>query len=46
MFCWGLVMTLMGLVHTTKGLYIARFFLGIAEVNWSSRRKVEIMLMI
>ena len=29
MFCWGLVMTLMGIVQTIHGLYIARFFLGI-----------------
>ncbi|KAH6704245.1 major facilitator superfamily domain-containing protein [Leptodontidium sp. MPI-SDFR-AT-0119] len=33
-FCWGLVMTLMGLVNTYKGLVIARFFLGMAEAGF------------
>jgi hypothetical protein len=32
MFSWGLVMTLMGVIQNTKGLYAARFFLGFAEV--------------
>ena len=32
MFCWGLVMTLMGVIQNTKGLYAARFFLGFTEV--------------
>ena len=32
MFCWGLVMTLMGIVQSIEGLYAARFCLGIAEV--------------
>jgi hypothetical protein len=32
MFCWGLVMTLMGIVSSYSGLLIARFFLGVAEV--------------
>lgn len=31
MFCWGLVMTLMGIVHTYEGLLITRFFLGVTE---------------
>lgn len=30
-FSWGLVMTLMSLVHTYKGLLVARWFLGVAE---------------
>jgi hypothetical protein len=32
MFCWGLVMTLMGLVNSYGGLLAGRFFLGVAEV--------------
>jgi len=31
MFSWGVVMTLMGLVSSAKGLYITRFFLGVTE---------------
>jgi MFS family permease len=31
MFCWGTVMTLMGIVETYEGLLITRFFLGVAE---------------
>ncbi|KAK3658394.1 hypothetical protein LTR56_001805 [Elasticomyces elasticus] len=31
MFCWGVVMTLMGIVKNRQGLYAARFCLGIAE---------------
>ncbi|KAK3072726.1 hypothetical protein LTR53_006308 [Teratosphaeriaceae sp. CCFEE 6253] len=31
MFCWGVVMTLMGIVSNRNGLYAARFFLGVAE---------------
>ncbi|KPI42794.1 putative transporter [Cyphellophora attinorum] len=33
-FSWGLVMTLMGLVTTYQGLYIARVFLGVAEAGF------------
>jgi len=33
MFCWGLVMTLMGIVQNKEGLYAARLFLGVAEVS-------------
>jgi hypothetical protein len=32
MFCWGLVMTLMGLTTSYSGLLAGRFFLGVAEV--------------
>lgn len=32
MFCWGVVMTLMGLVTSYKGLLVGRFFLGVTEV--------------
>ncbi|KAJ4372959.1 hypothetical protein N0V83_003250 [Neocucurbitaria cava] len=31
MFCWGLVMTLMGLVNNYPGLLAGRFFLGVTE---------------
>ncbi|PGH15060.1 hypothetical protein AJ80_05685 [Polytolypa hystricis UAMH7299] len=31
LFCWGTVMTLMGIVPNYRGLLIARFFLGFAE---------------
>jgi MFS family permease len=31
MFCWGTVMTLMGIVSTYEGLLITRFFLGVTE---------------
>jgi MFS family permease len=31
MFSWGLVMTLMGLVNSYRGLLAARWFLGVAE---------------
>lgn len=30
---WGIIMTLMGIVHNTAGLLAARFFLGIAEAG-------------
>ncbi|KEF58777.1 uncharacterized protein A1O9_03620 [Exophiala aquamarina CBS 119918] len=33
-FSWGLVMTLMGLVHTYEGLVIARIFLGVTEAGF------------
>jgi hypothetical protein len=32
MFCWGTVMTLMGVVSSYHGLLVARFFLGVTEV--------------
>jgi MFS family permease len=31
LFSWGLVMTLMGLVNSYRGLLAARWFLGVAE---------------
>jgi MFS family permease len=31
MFCWGTVMTLMGLVESYEGLLVTRFFLGVTE---------------
>lgn len=31
MFCWGLVMTLMGIVNSYEGLLAGRFFLGVTE---------------
>ncbi|KLJ05763.1 hypothetical protein EMPG_10803 [Blastomyces silverae] len=33
MIAWGLVMTLMGIVHNYNGLLIARVFLGLAEAG-------------
>ena len=33
-FKWGLVMTLMGIVQSYKGLYVARFALGVAEAGF------------
>ncbi|EXJ62223.1 hypothetical protein A1O7_02656 [Cladophialophora yegresii CBS 114405] len=33
-FCWGLVMTLMGIVTTYQGLVVARFFLGLTEAGF------------
>jgi MFS family permease len=30
---WGIIMTLMGVVHNKAGLYACRFFLGIAEAG-------------
>lgn len=33
MVAWGIVMTLMGIVHNYKGLLIARLFLGVAEAG-------------
>lgn len=33
MVAWGIVMTLMGLVKSFKGLLIARLFLGVAEAG-------------
>lgn len=33
MICWGVIMTLMGVVQNKQGLYAARFFLGIPEVS-------------
>lgn len=35
-FCWGVVMTLMGLVDSYGGLLAARFFLGVAEAGFVS----------
>jgi len=37
MFCWGLVMTLMGLTSSYGGLLAGRFFLGVTEVCTSPR---------
>jgi MFS family permease len=34
LFSWGLVMTLMGLVHSYAGLLVARWFLGVAEAGF------------
>ncbi|CAK7216239.1 hypothetical protein SCUCBS95973_002744 [Sporothrix curviconia] len=34
LFCWGIVMTLMGIVKSAQGLYAARFFLGFAEAGF------------
>ncbi len=34
LFAWGLVMTMMGLVKSAQGLYVARFFLGFAEAGF------------
>ncbi|OAA68741.1 Major Facilitator Superfamily protein [Niveomyces insectorum RCEF 264] len=34
LFAWGLVMTLMGIVKSYQGLYVARFFLGFAEAGF------------
>jgi len=31
MVAWGIVMTLMGVVQSYRGLLIARFFLGVTE---------------
>jgi MFS family permease len=31
--CWGIVMTLMGIVHNYHGLLAARFFLGVPEAG-------------
>lgn len=36
MFCWGLVMTLMGLVNNYPGLLAGRFFLGVTEVRFGA----------
>ncbi|KAL7919559.1 major facilitator superfamily domain-containing protein [Trichoderma austrokoningii] len=33
MVCWGIVMTLMGLVESFKGLLVARLFLGVTEAG-------------
>lgn len=33
MVAWGVVMTLMGLVHNFRGLLAARIFLGVAEAG-------------
>jgi hypothetical protein len=33
MFCWGTVMTLMGVVSSYHGLLAGRFFLGVTEVR-------------
>ncbi|KAF5094346.1 hypothetical protein DV451_005035 [Geotrichum candidum] len=33
MVCWGVVMTLMGLVQGFTGLFVARFFLGMTEAG-------------
>lgn len=34
LFCWGLVMTLMGLIENYAGLLAARWFLGVAEAGF------------
>ncbi|KAF2705280.1 MFS general substrate transporter [Pleomassaria siparia CBS 279.74] len=34
MFCWGLTMTLMGLVNSYSGLLAGRFFLGVTEAGF------------
>lgn len=34
MFCWGTIMTLMGIISSYRGLLVARFFLGIAEAGF------------
>lgn len=36
MFCWGVVMTLMGLVDSYGGLLAGRFFLGVTESGMSA----------
>lgn len=33
MVCWGVVMTLMGLVQSFRGLVVARLFLGVTEAG-------------
>jgi len=33
MVCWGVVMTLMGIVQNFTGLWVARLFLGVAEAG-------------
>lgn len=33
MVCWGLVMTLMGIVQSFHGLLVARLFLGVTEAG-------------
>ena len=33
MVCWGLVMTLMGIVQNYHGLLVARLFLGVTEAG-------------
>lgn len=33
MVCWGIVMTLMGLVQSFQGLVVARLFLGVTEAG-------------
>lgn len=33
MVCWGIVMTLMGLVQSFRGLVVARLFLGVTEAG-------------
>ena len=44
MFCWGLVMTLMGIVQSYGGLVAARFFLGVAEVRTYNAGSIDSML--
>lgn len=34
LFCWGVVMTLMGIIKTYEGLLVTRFFLGVAEAGF------------
>ncbi len=34
LFCWGVVMTLMGVVKSYEGLLATRFFLGVAEAGF------------
>jgi MFS family permease len=33
MVCWGVVMTLMGIVQSFRGLLVARLFLGVTEAG-------------
>lgn len=57
MVCWGLVMTLMGLVRSGGGLEAARFFLGMAEsalypglnflfTTWYTRKQLNLRVAI
>lgn len=41
MFCWGLVMTLMGLTSSYGGLLAGRFFLGVTEVGRKQSTKLS-----
>ena len=46
MFCWGLVMTLMGIVHSYEGLLVGRFFLGVTEVRTSAHHTNDSIILI